>query len=61
MQSDDLSQETLTFKATWPFDQLINVRSHDNLKHLYLQFHKTYGQCNLEVADLREEIQLTNA
>ena len=39
----DLSWEAPTLKAKWTFDHVTKVRSHDNLKNVYLRFHKTYG------------------
>ena len=42
-QSADSPWKAPTLKASWPFDHMINVRWHDNLKNSYLLFHKTYG------------------
>ena len=42
-QGTDLPWEASTYKATWPFDHVTNVRSRDNLKNLCLHFYKSYG------------------
>ena len=41
-QGADLPWEVSTLKATWTFDRMISVRSRNNLKNLYLHFHKIY-------------------
>ena len=42
-QSADIPWEDSTLKTTKPFDHFTNVRSHENLKNLYLHLRKTYG------------------
>ena len=34
--------EGFSLKTTWIFEHLTNVRSHDDLKNLYLHFHEVY-------------------
>ena len=40
----DLQWEALIFNATCSYDHVTNVRSRVNLKNLYFNYLKTYGQ-----------------
>ena len=42
-QSGELLWQLPTVKVTYLFYQVINVKSRDELKKLYLKFHKAYG------------------
>ena len=42
-QSGELLWQLPTAKVTYLFYQVINVKSRDELKKLYLKFHKAYG------------------
>ena len=42
-QSGELLWQLPTLKVTYLFYQVINVKSRDELKKLYLKFHKAYG------------------
>lgn len=60
-QDANLLWEASTFKAIWPLDHLINVRSRDNLKNLYFHFHKVYVHWTWQAADFSEEALHANA
>ena len=42
-QSAELLWEASTLKTTWPFGHVRKVKPSNNLRHLYLHFHETYG------------------
>ena len=55
-QGADLVKEGPNLKSTWLFDEVMNVRSRDLFKNLYLSLHKVW-----QSAGFREEIQHANA
>ena len=59
-QTDESPWEGITLKGWWLFYPLINMRSCDNLKYSFHDFHKTYSHYIWQGANLRKEIQHTN-